>query len=155
MQVTGAKTFWFTLDSAWKKDEKVTEIRAKYGKGVLLDVVDAFALMSKCDGLADMAKPAHREWAFDVFETRSVRTLYAKLDKLAEFGLIDPDLWGNFGHVTSNRALADAKSATETAEANRRRTEKAREKLAEKRRLESSENAVTESVTATVTDSAR
>lgn len=145
----GKDTWWIKLDYDWMRDEKVIEVAAKYGRGVLVDVVNSFVLMSKCGGLADMAKPAHVEWAKWYMGKRSVKALYATFDKLAEFGIIDRVLWDNFGHVTSNRAAADAARASGVSEAKRSRTEKARRALAEKR----SRGSVTESVTDTVTDS--
>ena len=133
--------WWIKLDYGWAQDEKVINLRAKYGKAILVDAVNTFVLMAKCGGLADMAKPAHVEWA-RMYVGKSGKPLYALFDKLAEFGIIDKLSWESFGHVTSNRALEDAKAVAGQDEANRKRTEKARETLAKKREEEAAKAAI-------------
>ena len=143
--------WWIKLDYEWMRDEKIIDLRAKYGKAVLVDAVNTFILMAKCGGLADMSKPAHVEWA-RVYLGKTGKALYAVFDKLAEFGVIDPLMWEGFGHVTSDRAVADAQAVAKEKKANADRTAPARKRAEELRRKRASEASVTDSVTGSVTD---
>lgn len=129
----GRNTWWIKLDYDWMRDEKVIELKARYGRAALVDAVNAFVVMAKCGGICDMARPAHAEWA-RLYMDKQGKALSAAFDRLAEVGIIDAGLWEGLGHVTSNRALADARAAADEDSANRARTRKATEAAAEKRR---------------------
>lgn len=143
-----AEGWWIKLDYNWMMDEKMVNLRSKYGKAILVDAVNTFVLMAKCGGMADMGKPAHAEWA-RIYLGKTGKALTATFDKLAECDVIDGSLWHALGHVTSRRAADDAKAVAEKRQSNVNRTEKARQaaKLAR-----AGEKAVTDPVTESVTD---
>jgi len=134
--------WYMQLDFDWASDEKIVNFRAKYGKAALVDVINTFVLMAKCEGLADMNNPAHVEWARQ-FIGKTGKPLWTIFDRLAEFEIISSEMWASFGHVTSNRAVNDAKRRRDTAEANRKRTEKARAKKLERSRASPATEPVT------------
>ena len=143
------ENLWFLqLDFDWMHDRKIVRLKAKYGKAILVDVINTFILMAKCDGIADMNDPAHVDWALQ-YIGKSGKALWSTFDKLAEFELINDELWSGLRHVTSKRACEDVEKRKALAEANRKRTEKARDARKQKRERE---KAVTESVTESVTE---
>lgn len=135
---------WFMqLDFDWASDAKIVNLRAKYGKAILVDVINTFVLMAKCDGIADMNNPAHVEWARQYIGKKG-KALTALFDRLAEFEIISSEAWSAFRHVSSSRAVSDAERRRETKEKNRKRTEKARAAKLEKSRASSVTEHVTE-----------
>lgn len=146
---------WFLqLDFNWMHDYKIVRLRAKYGKAILVDAVNTFILMAKCDGIADMNDPAHVDWALEHIGKKG-KPLRDLFDKLAEFELISPEMWRAFGHVTSSRATKDAQQRAKEEldrEKAKARTAPAREAKRRKREAESGTSSVTESVTEAVTD---
>lgn len=144
---------WFLqLDFDWMHDKKIVRLKAKYGKPILVDAINTFILMAKCDGIADMNDPAHIDWALQ-YVGKSGKALWSTFDKLAEFELINEELWTACKHVTSKRACEDVEKRKALAEANRKRTEKARDARRQKRDREKAvTDTVTESVTGTMTE---
>ena len=47
------ENWYMQLDFDWASDEKIVKLRAKYGKVILVDAINTFVLMAKCDGLSD------------------------------------------------------------------------------------------------------
>lgn len=97
------------LDWDWAESPEFEEMRARYGKRSLVDGIQVLGLMSEFGGFLDTKDPMQFAHA-----TKKLRTneqgVVEILDRCADVGLIDPDVWRAFGRAGSARALRDARA---------------------------------------------